>query len=346
MLGSLGDGLNLMACCNSAVLIRIYGGLYSMVDFTIVIPTHNGEHRLPNVLEKLRSQLNPHGIHWEIWVVDNNSSDGTAEVVPSFQANFPVSIRYGWEPRQGAGYARQTAIEQIECDLIGFLDDDNLPDANWVSAAYQFAQTHPQAGAWGSQIRGEFEYNPPANLQRILPYLAITERGCHPKLYAPQKNLLPPSAGLVVRRSVWLKYVPQVGILSGLKFKRSDGNHCSEDLEALSYIQRSLWEIWYNPDMKIAHQIPSWRLERAYLIPLFRSIGLSRHVTRMLNIKPWKQPLMALAYLINDAQKAIIHYCKYHSQLQTDLAAACEMELFIGSLISPFYWGQKGLLCI
>ncbi|HEY9640422.1 MAG TPA: hormogonium polysaccharide biosynthesis glycosyltransferase HpsE, partial [Coleofasciculaceae cyanobacterium] len=306
-----------------------------------VIPTYNGEYRLPEVLEKLRSQLNPSGIQWEILIVDNHSSDGTAQVVQTFQANFPVAIRYCCESRQGVGYARQKAIEQTDCDLIGFLDDDNLPDANWVDAAYQFAQTHPAAGAFGSQIRGAFESSLPPNLQRILPYLAITERGLHPKRYAPQNNLLPPAAGLVVRRPVWLKYVPEEGILTSLKFKRSDGNHCSEDLEALGYIQRSPWEIWYNPNMKIAHKIPARRLERAYLLPFFRSIGLSRHVIRMLNVKPWKRPLMALAYLANDLRKIVTHYLKYHSQLQTDLAAACEMELLVSSLISPFYWWQK-----
>ncbi len=313
------------------------------MDFTVAIPTYNGEHRLPEILERLRSQTNPANLQWEVLIVDNNSSDRTPQVIQSFQANFSVVIRCLKETRQGAGYARHTAIRSAQSDLIGFLDDDNLPDENWLNAAYQFAQDYSQAGAYGSQIRGEFEVNPPESLRRILPFLAITERGEKPSCYIRSKGLLPPTAGLVVRKQVWLDYVPEEGILMKLKFKRSDGNHCGEDIEALSYIHRSPWEIWYNPAMKIAHKIPSWRLERSYLLLLFRSIGLSRYVTRRLNVQPWQRPLMLVAYLVNDFQKSLLHYCKYRSQLQTDLAAACEMELFLGSLLSPFYLWQAYL---
>ncbi len=65
----------------------------------------------------------------------------------------------------------------------------------------------------------------------------------------------------------------------------------SEDLEMLSYIQKSGWEIWYNPEMEISHRIPSFRLQKDYLIPFFRGIGLSRYVTRMVNIKQIYRPI-------------------------------------------------------
>lgn len=308
-----------------------------MIDFTVAIPTYNGEQRLPEVLERLRSQIGTEAIVWEILVIDNNSQDGTKAVVQAFQTNFFRQIHYCLEPKQGASYARNRAIREAQSDLIGFLDDDNLPDADWVIAAYQFAQTHPDAGAYGSQIRGLFEATPPQNFNRILPFLAITERGSKPLLYAPQNKLLPPSAGLVVRRQAWLKNVPETGALSRLKFKRSDGNDCGEDIEALSYIQQSHWEIWYNADMKISHKISSKRLERGYLLALFQSIGLSRYVTRMAGVKPWQKPFLSFAYMASDLKKIIVHLIKYRTQIKTDLIVACEMQLFINSLISPFY---------
>jgi glycosyltransferase involved in cell wall biosynthesis len=312
-----------------------------MVDFTIAIPTYNGEQRLPEVLERLRSQLDTDSFAWEILVIDNNSRDSTAKVVQAFQANFPHPIRYCLELRQGAAYARKRAIQESQSDLIGFLDDDNLPDSDWVAAAYRFAQAYPRAGAYASRIRGDFEVDPPQNLKPILPFLALTERGAKPLRYAPQQKLLPPSAGLVVRRSVWVLSVPERTILSG----RIEGNMLTgEDLEVLSYIQRSGWEIWYNPEMKMVHKIPAQRLERAYLIPFFRGIGLSRHVTRMLSVKPWQRPFMFFAYMGNDLRKIILHLIKHGTDSKVDVAAACEMELLISSLISPFYLWRKGYL--
>jgi glycosyltransferase involved in cell wall biosynthesis len=312
-----------------------------MVDFTVAIPTYNGEQRLPAVLEQLRSQLVPDHLIWEVLVIDNNSADRTAEVVRFAQATFPVPLRYQLEPCPGVGQARQAAIRAAASDLIGFVDDDNLPDPDWVSAAYQFAQLYPQAGAYGSRIRGDFEVPPPQTLRRILPFLAITDRGSTPLKYEPHKKLLPPGAGLVVRKQAWLKAVPEAGILSTLNFKRSDGNDCSEDLEALLFIQRSNWEIWYNPAMKMMHKIPAWRLEKEYLIPLFRSIGLSRYATRMLSVSPWQRPFIVWVYLANDLRKVLVHYLKYRTQFHSDLAAACEMQLFVSSLVSPFYLWQK-----
>lgn len=314
-----------------------------MVDFTIAIPTYNGEHRLPEVLERLRSQLiSLAGFTWEVIVVDNNSQDGTAAVVERFQADFPCPLRYCLEQQQGAAYARQTAVAIAQSDWIGFLDDDNLPEADWVMAAYKFAQAHPQTGAIASRIRGEFEVEPPTNFDRLLPFLALTERGSQPLLYNNSpKKVLPPSAGLVVRRSVWLSHVPQQTILGG----RVQGNMLTgEDTEVLAYIRESGWEIWYNPEMRIAHKIPAWRLEREYLLPFLRGIGLSRYVTRMVGVKPWQRSFIAVAYMLNDLRKIIEHWWKYRDRIHTDLVVACELELFIHSLISPIYLWRNGYL--
>ncbi|HAO12943.1 MAG TPA: glycosyl transferase, partial [Planktothrix sp. UBA8407] len=59
-----------------------------MIDFTVVIPTYNGASRIPDVLEKLRSQTGTENIAWEIIVVDNNSSDQTADVVQNMIASW------------------------------------------------------------------------------------------------------------------------------------------------------------------------------------------------------------------------------------------------------------------
>ena len=310
-------------------------------DFTVAIPTYNGENRLPGLLEKLKQQINTENITWEIIVIDNNSNDNTAKIIHDYQANWQndFSLKYFRETKQGAAYARQRAIEEAKSEFIGFLDDDNYPVANWVEKAYEFTKNHPQAGAFASQIHAKWEIEPPDNFQRIAPFLAITERGNLPLLYEPRTKLLPPSAGLVVSRQAWLESVPEKSILTG----RVTGNMLtSEDLEMLSYIQKSGWEIWYNPEMEIYHQIPKWRLQKEYLLPFFRGIGLSRYVTRMINIQPWVKPIAFIAYMLNDLKKIFLHLCKYRFKVKTELVAACEMQLFFSSFVSPFYLWKHG----
>lgn len=314
-----------------------------MVNFTVAICTYNGEKRLPEVLDCLRSQINPENISWEIMVIDNNSKDGTAKIVREYQNNWPETypLKYVFESQQGAGFARNRAIKEAKSDLIGFIDDDNLPANNWVNEAFLFGQKYPKAGAYASQIHGQFEVETPENFERIVPFLAINERGYKPLLYNSKKKVLPPSAGLVVRKEIWLANVPKHCILSG----RVPGSMLtSEDLEVLAYIQQSGWEIWYNPAMEVRHKIPKWRFEKDYLIPFFRGIGLSRYVTRMVGVKSWLKPLVLLAYSANDIRKILLHLLKYGTKIKTDLVAACEMQLLVSSLQSPFYLWRHGYL--
>lgn len=310
-------------------------------DFTVAIPTYNGAIRLPELLERLYNQTGTENFSWEIIVVDNNSNDNTHQVIQDYQKKWqrPYPLKYCFESQQGAAYARKRAIEIASGRLIGFLDDDNYPMPTWVAAAYTFSQKYPQAGAYGSQIHPDWEIEPPENFGRISPFLAITERGNLPLLYEPKKNLLPPSAGLVVRRQAWLESVPDKPILTG---RTANSMLTSEDLEMLSYIQKAGWEIWYSPEMEIYHKIPKFRLQKEYLVPFFRGIGLSRFVTRMVNIKPYYRPIAFFAYLLNDIRKIVFHILKYRQKIKKDLVANCEMQLFLSSLYSPFYLWKKG----
>lgn len=313
------------------------------IDFTVVIPTYNSENRISLVLDKLKQQSFSKNIAWEIIIIDNNSKDNTAQIIKNYQENWyqEYNLKYFKEEKQGAAFARQKGIQEANSPLVGFLDDDNIPDASWVESAYDFAQKYPQAGAFGSLITGEFEVQPPPNFERIRPFLALTDRGNQALLYHPTLKYLPPSAGLVVRRKAWLETVPEKCILTG----RVEGSMLtSEDLEVLGYIQSKGWEIWYNPAMKITHKIPAHRLSREYLIPFIGGIGLSRYVTRMVGVKSYLKPILLLAYFLNDLRKILFQLLKYGMSVKTDLVAACEMELYIKSLISPFYLWYKGYL--
>ncbi|MEM9487426.1 MAG: hormogonium polysaccharide biosynthesis glycosyltransferase HpsE, partial [Cyanobacteria bacterium P01_F01_bin.116] len=208
------------------------------LDFSVAIPTYNGSQRLAMVLECLRWQLNTHNLSWEVIVVDNNSADNTADIVRHYQQEWGqhMPLIYTFEPRQGAAYARQKAVQIANSPLVGFLDDDTLPSMTWLISAYQFAQNYPQAGVIASRIRGNFETTPPENFERIAALLALTERGAEPMLYPPQQKVIPPSAGVVVRRQVWLDNVPDELVLTG---RTETSMLTGEDTESLLHIQKA-----------------------------------------------------------------------------------------------------------
>jgi len=301
------------------------------IDFTVAIPTYNGATRLPKLLDKLRQQTGLDPISWEIIVVDNNSSDNTAQVVQEYQGNWlpGVPLNYVLEPEQGAAFARLRAVKEAQGELIGFLDDDNLPNPDWIAQAYSFAQEHPQAGAFSGQIHGEFEVEPPENFQRIQAFLAIREHGSTPHQFEPQNLRLPPAASLVVRKKAWCETVPSRPTLTG---KLPGVMIQGDDYEPLLYMYKAGWEIWYHPDLHTYHQIPRWRLERDYLLSISRGCGLATCQLRMINATPWQKPIIFLRTLLGNLRRVIWQFIKYRQNVKTDIIMACEMEFFLGGL--------------
>ena len=321
------------------------------LDFTVAIPTYNGATRLPKILERLCLQIGVDNLNWEVIVVDNNSQDNTAEIVIEYQANLSrnCTLKYCLEPKQGAAFARARAVQEADSELVGLLDDDNLPASNWVEAAYAFGKSYPNAGAFASQIHGDFEVEPPAHFERIAPFLGITERGLEAHLYEPDKLILPPGAGLVVRKQAWCEAVPKYPLLKGRLGKSLVGG---EDLEPLLYLHKAGWEIWYNPAMETYHQIPSWRLEKDYLIKLSYGVGLNSCCLRLIDIPFWKQPSVLLRAFFGSIRRLIpqlIQYRKIIVQQELsasfgELVAACELGFNWGYLLSPFYFIQVSLI--
>jgi glycosyltransferase involved in cell wall biosynthesis len=313
-----------------------------MVNFTVAIRAYNAGDRLPALLDHLKVQTHTESFVWEVLVIDNNSCDNTAALVQAYQASWGAicALRYVFEPQQGAAIARRRAMQEAQGEWVGFLDDDNLPAPNWVAAAYGFGQAHAKAGAFGGQIHGQYEQLPPQNFGRIACFLAIVERR-QPFCYNSKANgrktdrVLPPGAGLVIRKQAWLESIPLTQVIQGPTGASIASK--GEDIEVLTYLRQAGWEIWNNPEMHIYHAIPAWRLERDYLLQLVRGVGLAKHSLRMLNYKRWQIPFVTIGYLMNDFYKAVAYFLKYRQHLKTDVVVACEMELLVSSFLSPLY---------
>jgi glycosyltransferase involved in cell wall biosynthesis len=312
------------------------------LDFTVAIPTYNGAKRLPALLDKLQSQSDGESIAWEILIIDNNSTDQTATVVQSYQKSWqhPFPLRYCFEPEQGAAFARLRAVREAQGEWIGFLDDDNLPTADWLVEAHRFSQEHPAAGAFSGQIHGEYEVDPPENFKQIQAFLAIREHGPKSKRFQPNKLQLPPAACLVVHKQAWTESVPArpflTGKLPGLLVQ-------GDDYEPLLYLHKAGWEIWYDPDLHTYHQIPCQRFERDYLLLLARGCGLATYRLCLINAKNWEKPIIFVRTLLGNLNRICHYWIKYRGQLKTDLVPAVELEFHVGSFMSPFFFLKRAI---
>jgi glycosyltransferase involved in cell wall biosynthesis len=314
----------------------------TVLDFTVAIPTYNGAKRLPVVLDRLSRQTQVENIRWEIIIIDNNSSDHTAELIHDYQnsGKFNIDLRYFCEPNQGIPFARQRAVKEARGGFIAFIDDDNLPDPVWVSSAYDFGQKHPQAGAWSGEIHGEYEVEPPKNFHKIQSFLAIREYYSLTHSFDPDNLRLPPGAGLVVRKQAWCEAVPLTPKLHG---KLPGVFVQGDDYEALLYLHKAGWQILYNPAMHIDHQIPHWRLEKDYLLTLARGCGLCVFQLRLINANNWQKPILVVKTVLGNFRRIVKHWLTYKNQIKDDIILLFEVEFYRASMMSPFYTFKRYL---
>jgi glycosyltransferase involved in cell wall biosynthesis len=92
---------------------------------SVVVPAHNEEDFLGNCLDSLLDQDYPGG--YEIIVVDNNSTDGTARVA-SARGVTVVS-----ELRPGVCWARQSGTVAAAGEIVVSTDADTVYDRGWLS---------------------------------------------------------------------------------------------------------------------------------------------------------------------------------------------------------------------
>src|SRR3989338_2429905 len=91
----------------------------SMPSVSVVIPTYNRAVRVKNAIDSVLSQT---AADYEIVVVDDGSTDGTADIIHSTYGSKVILIE---QENKGVSAARNTGVRAARGDLIAFLDNDD-----------------------------------------------------------------------------------------------------------------------------------------------------------------------------------------------------------------------------
>jgi GT2 family glycosyltransferase len=98
---------------------------------SVVVCTRDRPEQIRKCLGRLARQQYP---HYEVVVVDNAPTSDALRAVVEDQAGAGGEFRYCVEPRPGLSWARNAGIKVAKSDIIAFVDDDDEPDAHWLSA--------------------------------------------------------------------------------------------------------------------------------------------------------------------------------------------------------------------
>lgn len=114
---------------------------------SVIVPAWNSAPYLP---EALQSVLQQGVTNLQIIVVDDGSTDGTAQIAQGFHPN----VTYLYQTNQGPAAARNRGIQEATGDFIAFIDADDL----WTAGRLHRQLTYLQAAPTVMILQGQIQY--------------------------------------------------------------------------------------------------------------------------------------------------------------------------------------------
>ena len=226
------------------------------MDLSIVIVNYNVRHFLEQALLSVRKALRQ--VEGEVWVVDNNSVDGSVSMV---REKFPEVKLIANKDNPGFSVANNQAIRQASGRYILLLNPDTVVEEDTFRKVVDFMDAHPDAGGLGvKMIDGKGEFLPESKrglptpqvafykmfgLSRLFPRSRVFGRyhlGYLDKEQVQQVEVLA-GAFMLLRKSV----LDEIGLLDETFFMYG------EDIDLSYRITRAGYKNYYFPGTTIIH---------------------------------------------------------------------------------------------
>jgi glycosyltransferase involved in cell wall biosynthesis len=218
-----------------------------------VVCTRDRADSLRSTLAAFERQTLPER-HFELIVVDNGSSDGTAELYESFGRR-NRNFRYLHEDRMGLSIARNLGLREAKAEFVAYTDDDAEPEPTWLERLVAAFDVLPEdTGIAGGEVIPVWETPRPEWLGDAL--LRPLSAGLK---WSPKARFLRGDEWLVEVNSAYRKSaLLQVG-----GFPEHLGRHgdtlLSGDGAVNVLIRRAGYLLYYDPNIVVRHNISANR---------------------------------------------------------------------------------------
>ena len=259
----------------------------------ILIATRNRESSLRRLLASVFAMTGVGRIAPAVVIVDNGSTDGTAELARAVAAEHPT-LRHLPVPHGGKSHALNVAIRATPAERYAFVDDDVVLDAQWLVAV----EAH-FARATSAVAQGVIRIAPEA---AAIPSVVAAVERWHtiPRCdYGPAATEAPSliGANMVVARRAFAR----VGLFDERLGPGAAG--ASEDTELALRLRAAGERIGWIPDAIVYHDVERERLGPDYFRRLHEARGRSRVYYKFSAGRP---PLAIALRLLPDVARAAI----------------------------------------
>jgi N-acetylglucosaminyl-diphospho-decaprenol L-rhamnosyltransferase len=299
----------------SDLQLPLPGSGSSTLDLAIITVNYNTRELLADCLASVETCLQRSGLVGEIWVVDNASGDGSAEMV---RQRFPAVHQVANDLNMGFAAGNNLALQAMGLSektgprYVLFLNPDTRVIGDALGIMVRFLDAVPGAGAAGAQLLhgdGSFQHSAfafPGAMQIFFDFYPIHPRllesrinGRYPRrLYEAGEPFVvdhPLGAALMVRSEV----LAQVGGFDERFFM-----YC-EEIDLCHRIKTAGWQIYCVPQGKIVHLVAqSTRQFRDQMfVALWRSrfLMFEKHESAMFR---WTARRLVRLGLWNEARRA------------------------------------------
>ncbi|MBO9640717.1 MAG: glycosyltransferase family 2 protein [Siphonobacter aquaeclarae] len=255
----------------------------SELPMSVVICTYNRADLIGKALEDLTHQTLEKS-QFEVIVVDNKSTDNTAEVVRVFEQKYPY-IRYVYEPNAGRSNARNRGWQEAVGYYVAYLDDDVRVCPDWAVSMLGALRHASRPLAVGGLVEPWYESKPPAWFIRDFELRSWRKEAGY--ISAKQAPFGFAGGNMGIARSLLQQYggfspelggdstgMPRMGEETDLFFRIYKDNKDKADRI-----------FWFEPDAAIQHWTPARNWQIPYRLERSRASGAAR--AWMMQIKPY-----------------------------------------------------------
>lgn len=224
---------------------------------SVVLCTYNRSTLLAHALNALVSQADAPA--YEVVVVDNNSSDGTREVIQAFERS--GIVRGVFEPAQGLSLARNRGAAAARAGILAFTDDDVRVAPTWVRALATAFAEHADVEIVGGRVDPDWEDDPPSWIAHAgCAPLAIVDYGEEPFRISASDPRCLIGANMAVRRRAFDR---ARGFSAGVQ-RVGDGIGSTEDHDFQMRLLLAGAPALYDPRIVARAVVPRERLSKRY----------------------------------------------------------------------------------
>jgi glycosyltransferase involved in cell wall biosynthesis len=208
------------------------------MDISLVISTRNRASQLEQALDSY-ARLQYEGA-WELVIVDNGSTDTTAEVLDAFGRRFSGNVRFLEHVRPGLGGARNAGWRAAGGDIVAFTDDDCYPHQDYLARIWS-CFSDPRYGFVGGRVLLHDPLDYPTTIQlsnrrvEFPPRSYIAPGEVHGANFAFRRQALQDIGGFDERLGAGTKY------------------HGAEDTDAMARVSAAGWRGLYDPAPAVSH---------------------------------------------------------------------------------------------